>query len=200
MRTLSPEERKSILASHKEWLDSNGEKGSLADLSYAILRSADMRDADLRYANLHGADLSYADLRSAILRDADLFGANLCGADMRDADLRDADLFGANLCGADMRDADLRGANIGHNTCFASCIGQPIYQASCGFGSRNATLTLYAAGAESKWLFFTGCFSGPESQLRAAIAEEYGNTPAEQQKYLLAVDYLLDIARANINS
>ena len=180
MRTLSPEERKSILASHKEWLDSNGEKGSLADLSYAILRSADMRDADLRYANLHGADLSYADLRSAILRDADLFGANLCGADMRDA--------------------DLRGANIGHNTCFASCIGQPIYQASCGFGSRNATLTLYAAGAESKWLFFTGCFSGPESQLRAAIAEEYGNTPAEQQKYLLAVDYLLDIARANINS
>lgn len=200
MRTISPEELNSILAAHKEWLDSDGKYGSLADLRYADLYCVNLRGVDLRGASLYGSRLRYVDLRGAILRGVDLSYAILSHADLRDADMRYADLRGASLLRVDLRGADLGGAKIGFDAYFASCDGQPIYQTSCGFGSRNATLTLYAAGTESAWLFFTGCFSGTESQLRAAIAEKYGNTPSEQQKYLLAVDYLLSIARANTNS
>ena len=56
-----------ILDNHKLWLQTSGEKGKRADLSYADLRYADLSSADLR-----SADLSYADLRSADLRSADL--------------------------------------------------------------------------------------------------------------------------------
>ena len=45
---------------------------SNADLRYADLRGANLSDADLRYANLRGADLSGADLRGANLSDAEL--------------------------------------------------------------------------------------------------------------------------------
>jgi uncharacterized protein YjbI with pentapeptide repeats len=56
------------------------------------LRDANLRYADLCGANLYDAELRYADLRYADLRDADLRDANLRYADLRGADLRDADL------------------------------------------------------------------------------------------------------------
>ena len=61
-----------ILDAHKEWLQTNGEKGEKADLRSADLSYADLSYADLRSADLSSADLSYADLRSADLRYADL--------------------------------------------------------------------------------------------------------------------------------
>ena len=73
----------------------------------AVKNGADLRGADLRDADLHGAYL-----RDADLRDADLHGAYLRGADLCDADLRGADLCGADLHGADLRGADLRGADL----------------------------------------------------------------------------------------
>jgi hypothetical protein len=48
-----------------------------ADLSFANLRSANLRSADLSFANLRSADLSSADLSFANLRSADLSSANL---------------------------------------------------------------------------------------------------------------------------
>ncbi len=91
-----------------------------ADLRFASLRNADLRDAnligadlsdaDLRSANLSGAKLSGADLRDGDLRGADLSGANLSGADLRGANLRDADLSGANLRADNLSGADLSGA------------------------------------------------------------------------------------------
>ena len=45
------------------------------------------------------------------LRDADLRYAYLCGANLHGANLYDADLSDAYLCGADLSDADLRDAN-----------------------------------------------------------------------------------------
>lgn len=51
-----------ILDNHKLWLETNGEAGARANLSYA-----DLRRADLSYANLRRADLSYADLSCADL-------------------------------------------------------------------------------------------------------------------------------------
>ncbi|MFI3244266.1 MAG: hypothetical protein R3Y56_08440 [Akkermansia sp.] len=65
-----------------------------------------------------------------------------------------------------------------------------------GFGSRNATLTLYAKGEESEWLFFTGCFRGTLEELMGAINIKHEGI--EFNKYKLAVDYLLTIARANV--
>ena len=83
-----------------------------ADLSGANLYDADLSGADLRYANLSGADLRDANLHGANLSDADLSGANLSGAYLCDADLSDANLHGANLSDADLRYADLRGADL----------------------------------------------------------------------------------------
>ena len=47
LRNISKEELDKIIDNHKKWLQSNGTEGERADLSYANLRSA-----DLRYANL----------------------------------------------------------------------------------------------------------------------------------------------------
>ena len=54
---MTQEELDKILAEHKEYIDSDGEKGKRANL----------RGADLRGANLEGANLSGADLKGANL-------------------------------------------------------------------------------------------------------------------------------------
>lgn len=76
---------KKILDEHLLWL--NGEGGSRADLSFANLRGANLRDANLRGANLLDADLRGANLRDADLRGADLRGANLSCANLSNANL-----------------------------------------------------------------------------------------------------------------
>ena len=73
----------------------------LKEHGYDCLHDADLRYADLRCANLHGACLYDADLRDAYLgcanlRDAYLGGANLHGADLGYADLSHANLSDAN--------------------------------------------------------------------------------------------------------
>ena len=100
MRTITPDELKTILENHRHWWneDCEGWENMCANLSGANLRGANLRDADLSGANLRYANLS---------------GANLSGADLRDANLRyanliDTNLSGANLIGADLRDANLR--------------------------------------------------------------------------------------------
>lgn len=124
---MTKEELNKIIENHKHWLnqDCEGWEAMRADLSFANLHNADLRDADLRYAylyyadlrnanlqyaNLYGVDLSGANLYYAALRGANLHDAYLHGADLRYADLRDVDLHGANLYGVDLRDADLSNA------------------------------------------------------------------------------------------
>jgi uncharacterized protein YjbI with pentapeptide repeats len=89
----------------------------LKEHGYDCLHDADLRYADLRGANLHGACLYDADLRDAYLGYADLSdaylgGANLHGADLGHADLSDANLSDADLSHADLGYADLRGADL----------------------------------------------------------------------------------------
>lgn len=79
----------------------------LKEHGYDCLHDADLRYADLRGANLHGACLYDADLRDAYLGYADLHGAYLGGANLHGADLGHADLSDANLSDADLSDADL---------------------------------------------------------------------------------------------
>jgi uncharacterized protein YjbI with pentapeptide repeats len=118
----SEDELKEILRKHDLWVQSDGEEGERADLSYAYLTGADLseanlRDADLSEADLPRADLSEADLPRADLSEANLTGAdlskaNLWGADLSEADLWDADLSYAYLTGADLSEANLTGADL----------------------------------------------------------------------------------------
>jgi hypothetical protein len=97
---MNATELNNILSEHAKWLADN-KTGRRADLCYA--------------------NLSYADLCGADLRDADLCGANLSGADLRAAGLRDADLCGANLGGANLRGANLSGAALDYSCWPLSC-------------------------------------------------------------------------------
>jgi len=106
------------LASHKEWVESQGVTGQRADLSGAHLEgseliSVNLRFADLHDANLNGADLLLADLRDACLvranlEDSCLVGANLEGANLEGAQLEMAmGLVPRQIAGANVRDAAL---------------------------------------------------------------------------------------------
>ena len=92
------------------------------------LRFADLHRADLRGGAFQSADLSHANLRQATLFGAQLADANLQAADLRGADLspafqagretpvkanlNHANLRAASLSRADLREADLREADL----------------------------------------------------------------------------------------
>ena len=67
---------------------------------------------DLTYAVMRGANLPLANLSRAQLREADLVLANLRGADLRHADLSGANLVGARLTGVDLAHANICGADL----------------------------------------------------------------------------------------
>ena len=67
---------------------------------------------DLSFAVMRGADLMLANLSGAVLCEADLVLANLRGADLRHADLRGANLVGARLMGVDLAHANICGADL----------------------------------------------------------------------------------------
>ena len=117
MRTITKEELKKALDSHKLFLITNGEEGKIANFSNTNLSGADLRGAYLSYANLDGAEISYADLRGADLSYANLSEANLFNANLREGNLFNADLRGAYLSyaylsGADLGNTNLRGADL----------------------------------------------------------------------------------------
>jgi len=87
--------------------------------------------ANLCWANLYGAKLRDANLYGAKLRDANLYGADLRGANLYGANLYRADLRGANLYGANLYGADLRGANL----CRANLYGAGLHGA-CLYGAK----------------------------------------------------------------
>ncbi|MGC4982181.1 serine/threonine-protein kinase [Streptomyces sp. DT193] len=83
-----------------------------ADLAGTDLSDAQLYTTHLTEANLAGAHLTGANLVAAVLSDADLSGADLRGAVLHGASLREAQLRGADLSGADLRGADLAGADL----------------------------------------------------------------------------------------
>ena len=77
MRKISKEELEAVLAEHKLYIDSAGEKGAKADLSNIDLRGANLSKTDLFLIKLIlflgkfiGADLSKADLSKVDLSKA----------------------------------------------------------------------------------------------------------------------------------
>lgn len=88
-----------------------------ANLSFAILSSADMSYVNLDRANLNRASLVQTDLRYATLRNARIDNANLLQCNLQNAVLpnvilRDSNLYRANLAEACLTGAYMSGANL----------------------------------------------------------------------------------------
>ena len=88
------------LATHREWVESQGAEGKQSYWGGAKLEGAELIGVNLRYADLHDANLKAADLLLADLRDACLARANLEEACMVGTNLEGANLEGASLAGA----------------------------------------------------------------------------------------------------
>jgi hypothetical protein len=112
-----------MLTAHREYIESHGSAGAIANLSGANLIRANLSDA-----NLSGANLIRANLSDANLSGANLSGANLNDANLIRANLSDANLIRANLSGANLSDANLSGAMSGANLIRANLSG------AIGFG------------------------------------------------------------------
>ena len=99
------------VASWNAWREENPD--IRPDLSEANLSWADLHGANLREANLRKANLSWANLHGVNLQEADLSGeADLHGACLRDANLSRATLRGAHLRGALLLDSDFTNADL----------------------------------------------------------------------------------------
>jgi uncharacterized protein YjbI with pentapeptide repeats len=85
------------LASHREWVESQGLTGKKVNLANASLEDAELISVNLRFADLHAANLKGADLLLADLRDTCLMRANLQEACLVGANLEGANLEGASL-------------------------------------------------------------------------------------------------------
>jgi uncharacterized protein YjbI with pentapeptide repeats/uncharacterized RDD family membrane protein YckC len=85
---------------------------SVADLSGAQIKQANLTDANLSRVLMIGTDLRRATLNRANLSNARLVGAKLGSAQLVGADLRGAVLENASLTGADLGEAKLNEANL----------------------------------------------------------------------------------------
>lgn len=85
---------------------------SIADLSGAQIKLANLTDANLSRVLMIGTDLRRATLNRANLSNARLVGAKLGSAQLVGADLRGAVLENASLTGADLGEAKLNEANL----------------------------------------------------------------------------------------
>lgn len=113
-KILSDEQLKNILKEHRKWIESNGEKGSRADLTDVDLRgnSLPLSGADLREAWLDGANLKGVDLKRALLAGARAVKANFRHAFLRGASLSNGTFTASNFIEADLAAADLRDAGL----------------------------------------------------------------------------------------
>jgi uncharacterized protein YjbI with pentapeptide repeats len=96
---------------------SGGTELSNANLSGAILKSAELREVHLSNANLSGAELSHADLYEAVLNQANLSGAdlnqaNIFGAIFYQANLTETKFYEVDFSGIDLSEANLRNSDL----------------------------------------------------------------------------------------
>ena len=133
LRDITQKSLDEIIRRHEMWLDSDGEAGEQADLSYTDLSGLNLVNANLEWSYLEGANLSGATLAYADLTSADLIGANLEHANLRSAKLVCARLKGANLTNANLREANLDDINLeGANLMVANLEGANLEHANLG--------------------------------------------------------------------
>jgi uncharacterized protein YjbI with pentapeptide repeats len=150
-----------------------------ASLNGASLNGASLNGASLNGAYLNGASLNGASLNRASLDGASLDGASLNGASLNGAYLNRASLNGVSLNGASLNGAYLNGAYLPNNF---------IYLSISPIGSENGCL--WVMKNENGILKYNrGCFSGTETEFRAAILKKHAGTELEK-KYLAAIDFI----------
>jgi len=183
---VNADELKRILADHALWLGEDG--GKRADLSYANLSGAKLREANLRWAHLIEADLRGAKLSYANLSEADLRGADLSKANLIEADLSGANLSYAHLSGTKLGGADLSYANLSGTT--------GIRYAQCSFDSHGESgRQLLGVVICDKLRLFCGCFKGTLEELDAYIDrgdDSYKSTRKLARDFIVAA---IDAAR-----
>jgi uncharacterized protein YjbI with pentapeptide repeats len=118
-----------------------------------------------------------ASLNGASLNRASLDGASLDGAYLDIASLNGASLNGASLDGASLNGASLNRAYLPNF----------IYLSISPIGSENGCL--WVMKNENGILYNRGCFSGTETEFRAAILKKHAGTEFEK-KYLAAIDFI----------
>jgi len=126
-KIILPDELKSVLDEHQEWIKSDGKKGKRADLSGADLEGVDFHEffpdgiilvkailqgARLNGARLDDADLSDVNLSRASLNNARMERSNFHRADLSDAYIQHADLAEAELVETRLSRANLERANL----------------------------------------------------------------------------------------
>ncbi|AXV87972.1 hypothetical protein CJO78_11520 [Ralstonia solanacearum] len=89
-----------ILSRSAEWIAES--KGGIINLEDP--RIVNVCGFDLKYLDLHGANLQFSNLRGVDFRWSNLEGAHLEGADLTGADLRHTNLTKAGFADADLRD------------------------------------------------------------------------------------------------
>jgi len=107
------------LQAHHRWSETNGRRGSSANLDDADLRPLKtfisrftLTAISARRANGAGLDFASMEMQGANLEGADLRGANFSGADLRGAIFRGARLDHAKFVAADMRTLHLRSGEL----------------------------------------------------------------------------------------
>jgi hypothetical protein len=163
-------------AGHLAWLASQGRP-----TRYAVPEGTKPVRAVLRWADLREADLTGADLSGADLRSADLTGAYLYGANLRWADLTGANLTGANLTGADLRWADLSGAVL-----TGADLSETTGIASIGPVGRHGRI-IYAVAHDDGARIQAGCWWSGVDDTIARIEADYSDDPAARDRYVAAV-------------
>lgn len=110
------------LKSHQVWVESDGRRGSVAELDDADLRPLaaiigkfKLTALSARRAIAAGVDFSCTELQGANFEGADLRGASFEGADLRGTRFKGALLHHAKFLGADMRALELK--NGGEMAC-----------------------------------------------------------------------------------
>ncbi len=134
----------SLLAQHKEWVESQGAAGKRLELSDV---------------NFSGKDLAGVNLRNALLHDANFSGSELLLADLRGATLVQADFRGANLLGTEFQGANLQGAKFGGSSGLvarqfggANLLGAELPETLARFDGLTAAAMTYR---KARRLFFT---------------------------------------------
>ena len=179
LRKISQKELREILELHKLWLETDGEEGARADLSYYDLRNADLRYADLRYADLFNTNLFNTNLSYCNLSYANLNKANLSCADLNNADLFNTNLSYCNLRYANLTNADLSYTELYETNLFYAKVDDMISIGNVG----NENRTVYYCYKDDRGI--CGWFDDTLEEFKKAVKEKYGK---DYGSYAIAIE------------
>ena len=180
LKKISRKNLNKILDSHKLWLETKGEKGEKANLSYIDLSYIDLTNVNLSHAilyctRLNYTKLNYTNLSFCNLEAADLTGAILIGTNLFKANLAEANLSNTNLTNANLRETDLYKTNF-----FYAKIDNMISVGNIGINKR----TVYYFYKENRVV--CGCFDKTLEKFIGAVKEKYGDDLGEY-KYAITL-------------